>query len=78
MTMRVADMSVNELRTLIQETVGQTLSEFLRDLDEGLALREDFQSALKRSLETQKSGGETISTDNVAAKLGLSWLTDPI
>lgn len=73
MTMRVADMSVNELRTLVQETVGQTLSEFLRDPDEGLALREDFENALQRSLEIHKSGGETIPADSVAARLGLSW-----
>jgi len=73
MAMRVADMSVDELKTLIQETVTQTITELLRDPDEGLELREDFKNALHHSLETLKAGGETIAADSVAAKLGLSW-----
>lgn len=73
MVTRVAEMSVDELKTLIQETVAQTLTEFLRDPDEGLELREDFAVALRRSVETAQSGGETLSADSVAAKLGLSW-----
>jgi hypothetical protein len=73
MVTRVAEMSVDDLKTLIQETVTQTLTEFLRDPDEGLELREDFAVALRRSVETAQSGGETLSADSVAAKLGLSW-----
>ena len=73
MVTRVAEMSVDDLKTLIQETVTQTLTEFLRDPDEGLELREDFEVALRRSVETAQSGGETLSADSVAAKLGLSW-----
>lgn len=73
MVMRVADMSVEELKTLIQETVTQTLTELLRDPDEELELREDFKSALQISLETVRSGGNTVAAEDVAAKLGLSW-----
>lgn len=73
MVTRVADMSVDDLKTLIQETITQTLTELLRDPDEGLELREDFVMALRHSLETVKAGGETFSADSVAAKLGLSW-----
>jgi len=71
--MRVADMSVDELKTLIQETVAQTLTELLRDPDEGVELREDFESALQFSLETVRSGGQTVAAEHVAAKLGLNW-----
>jgi predicted RecB family endonuclease len=73
MVTRVADMSVDDLKTLIQETITQTLTELLRDPDEGLELREDFVMALRHSLETAQAGGETFSADSVAAKLGLSW-----
>ena len=73
MVMRVADMSVDDLKTLIQETVTQTLTELLHDPDDGLELREDLASALRHSLETTKAGGETLSADSVAARLGLSW-----
>jgi hypothetical protein len=73
MVIRVADMSVEELKTLIQETVTQTLTELLSDPDEGLELREDFKSALQLSLETVQAGEKTIAAEDVAAKLGLSW-----
>lgn len=73
MAMRVADMSVDEFRTLIQEIVTLTLTELLRDPDEGLELREDFKSILQFSLKTVRSGGKTVAAEDVAAKLGLSW-----
>ena len=73
MVMRVADMSVDKFKMLIQETVTQTLIELLSDPDEGLELREDFKNALHHSLETLQAGGKTIAAENVAAKLGLSW-----
>lgn len=73
MVTRVADMSVDELKWLIQETVTQTITELLSDPDEGLELRQEFKIALHRSLETLKLGGETISADSVAANLGLTW-----
>ncbi|HOT91172.1 MAG TPA: hypothetical protein PLJ78_05180 [Anaerolineae bacterium] len=47
--------------------------ELFRDPDAGLELREDFQSLLQHSLAAIDAGGETITADNVAAKLGLSW-----
>ncbi|HQE93980.1 MAG TPA: hypothetical protein PLH19_06650 [Anaerolineae bacterium] len=69
---RVADMSVDEFKSLIQETVTQTLLDLFRDPDEGLELREDFSRLLQNSLTAVKAGGETLTADNVAAKLGLS------
>ena len=72
-TTRVIDMSVDELKSLIQETVTQTLMELFRDPDEGLEVREDFKSRLQHSLVTVKAGEETITANTVAAKLGLSW-----
>ena len=73
MATRVSDLSVGELRTLIQESVKQTLMELFRDPDEGLELREDFKDMLQHSLRTVQAGGETLSAESVAAKLGLSW-----
>jgi hypothetical protein len=70
---RVADMSVEELKTLIQETVTQTLLDLFRDPDEGMELREDFSRLLQHSLAAVKVGEKTLTADSVAAKLGLSW-----
>ncbi len=71
--MLVAEMSVDELKTLIQEMITQTLTELLRDPDEGLELREDFALALRHSLGAVKAGTETLTADSIATKLGLSW-----
>ena len=73
MTTLVSDLSVDELRSIIQETVKQTLTELFHDPDEGLELREDLKNALQHSLKAVQTGGETLSAENVAAKLGLSW-----
>lgn len=73
MATRVSDLSVDELRTLIQDAVRQTLMELFRDPDEGLELREDFKEMLQHSLRTVQAGSETLSAESVAAKLGLSW-----
>ena len=73
MVTRVSDMSVEELRELIQETVTEVLVEMVRDPDMGLALREDFRDSLQRSLQTPDSERETLAAEKVAEKLGLSW-----
>lgn len=66
-------MGVDELKTLIWETVAQTLTELLRDPDEGFVVREDLANALQQSLQTVKAGGKTMAVEDVAAKLGLNW-----
>lgn len=68
----VADLTVDELKSLIKETVTQTILELFADPDEGLELREDVQERLRRLLATQLPG-KTISAQDVAAKLGLEW-----
>lgn len=73
MVTRVSDLSVDELRTLIQESVTQTLMELFRDPDAGLELREDFKDVLQHSLRAVQAGGETLSAKSVASQLGLSW-----
>lgn len=73
MVTRVADMSVDELRTLIQETITQALTELLRDSDEGLLPREEFEAALQLSLEGVMLGEKTMAADDVATRLGLDW-----
>ena len=68
----IADMTVDDLRKLIRETVIQTLSEMLGDPDEGLELRDEFNLELQRALATDEAG-KTISAQEVAARLGLTW-----
>lgn len=56
----VADLTVEQFRTLIRETVTQTLLEMFGDPDEGLELRDDFKAKLQQSLAMAQAGGKTI------------------
>ena len=69
----VADLTVDELRSLIKEVVTQTILEIFGDPDEGLELREEIKDRLRRSLAATQAGGETRPAQEVAAKLGLEW-----
>ena len=47
---KVADLTVDEFRSLVQEIVVHTLSEMLGNPDEGAELREDFAKELRSAL----------------------------
>ena len=70
---KVADLTINEFRELIQEVVIQTLFEMMSDPDEGLELRDDFVEELKQSLANVEAGGKTVPAQKVAERLGLTW-----
>ncbi len=68
---KVADLTINEFRELVQKVVIQTLSEMMSDPDEGLELRDDFVEELKQSLADLEAGGKTALMQKVAEKLGI-------
>lgn len=70
---RVADLTIEEFRELVRETVVQTLLEVLGNPDEGLELRSEFVEELQCSLKAVESGGKTAPVQKVAARLGLTW-----
>ena len=70
---KVADLTVEEFRELVHESVLQSLLEVLGDPDKGLELRDDLAEKLGRSLKDVESGGKTVPADEVAASLGLTW-----
>jgi hypothetical protein len=45
----VSELTVEELKALVRETVQETLAEFLADPDRGLELRESMKAAIRRS-----------------------------
>ncbi len=73
MVTRVSDLSVDELRLLIQETVAQSLADLLRDPDAGLAIRDDLRRELQASLENADGAVAVKPAADVAAELGLRW-----
>ena len=73
MATQVAELSVDELRLLIQDVVRETIEELFRDPDKGLELRDDLKEKLLRSVKSIQEGGETYSAETIAANLGLNW-----
>jgi hypothetical protein len=69
----VADLTVDELKSLIREVVTQTILEIFGDPDEGLELREEIKDRLRHSLAATQTGTKLIPAREVAAKLGLEW-----
>jgi len=71
MSTRVAELTVDEFKYIIQEAMELKLSEMLGDPDEGLELREEIKARLRRSLEAERRGVRGIPGQEVAAQLGL-------
>lgn len=69
----VVQISVDELKKLIQDAVEQKLLELLGDPDWGLELKEEIQERLKRSFTAEEQGARGILAEEVAARLGLEW-----
>ncbi|MGK7948546.1 MAG: hypothetical protein AB4368_07015 [Xenococcaceae cyanobacterium] len=63
--MQVKDLTFDELKTLIRETVKETLEEFLTDLDEGKTVKEEFKQQLLAIRKRRKTGVRGISTEEV-------------
>jgi hypothetical protein len=71
--MQVKDLTVDELKLLIQETVTETLQSLLFDPDEGKQIKPELQQQLLKSLKMTQGGERGISAEEVAKKLGLNW-----
>jgi hypothetical protein len=71
--MQVKDLTVEELKLLIQETVTETLQNLLTDPDEGKQLKPEVKQQLLDSLEKTQAGERGVSAEEVARKLGLTW-----
>ena len=63
----VADLTVDELRDIIRETVRETLLE--RDPDAGLELRPEIVELLSQPVRNE----ECVSIEDLAVKHGFKW-----
>jgi hypothetical protein len=68
-TMKLSDLSPEELKTLVVAMVDDRLRELLGDPDMGLELVDSVKARLKESLLST----ERLTGEDVAAKLGLRW-----
>ena len=69
MDTKVKELSLEELRTFINETVDMRLEERLGDPDVGLDIRPEVIEAIRKSRRSKA----TIPAGEVAKRLGLKW-----
>ena len=69
MSTTVAQITVDELKTLIRDTVKETLLETLRDPDMGLELHPEFEARLRESQAYVENEGELITWDKMLHRL---------
>ena len=71
--MEVKDLSIDELKLIIQETVAETIESLLNDPDQNLDLKPEIEQQLRESLEKTKNGERGVPAEEIAQKLGLDW-----
>lgn len=71
--MQVQEMTIDELKGLIRDTVEEKLEEMLGDPDSGLEVRAEVQERLRRSLAETEQGVRGIPVDDVVKSTGLKW-----
>jgi hypothetical protein len=69
--MQVKDLTTDELKTLIRETVAEVLGDFLSDPDEGMTVKEEFKQELLEIRKRRQVETRGISAEEVMSRLGL-------
>ena len=65
--MKVADLTIDELKKLIREAVDEQFKEILFDPDNGLELKDEMEQRLRASLASKKR----IPLEKVKERLGI-------
>ena len=69
--MQVKDLTIEELKAVIRETVIESLEDLLPDPDAGKIVKEKFQQELLEIRQRRKAGTKNISADEVKQRLGI-------
>ncbi len=69
MNTKVKELSLEELKTFINETVDMRLEERLGDPDVGLAVKAEVIEEIRKSRRSKA----TVPAEKVAGRLGLKW-----
>ncbi len=70
--MQVKDLTIEELKAVIRETVIESLEDLLPDPDAGKTVKEQFQQELLAIRQRRKLGTKNISADEVKQRLGIT------
>ena len=66
----ISNLSLNELKELVDVLIEEKLSQFLGDPDSGLELKEEVKERLRKFLKAQREGEEGIPLEEVEKQLG--------
>jgi len=69
--MQVKDLTVEQLQTLIRNTMDERLDEYLGDPDQGTEIKESFMQNLLNIRKKRMEGRPTISASEVYKKYGI-------
>ena len=70
--MQIKDLTIEEFKLLIKETVTETIQSLLMDPDEGQQLKPEVKQELLNSLQRNQAGERGIPAAEVAKQFGLS------
>lgn len=71
--MKIKELTVEEFKDLVQDTIEEKLQELIGDPDDGLELREEIKETLRSSLAARQRGEKGVPIDEVARQAGLDW-----
>jgi len=71
--MKVKELTVEQLKDLVQEAIEEKPVELIGDPDLGLELREEVKERLRSSLAARQRGEKGIPIDEVARRAELEW-----
>jgi hypothetical protein len=69
--MQIKDLTIEDLKTLIRETVQEVLDDYLDDPDAGLSLRPAIEAQLAAAQARRASGQRGVPAAEVAKQFGL-------
>ena len=70
MVTKVNELTIDQLKALINELIDEKLEQILNDPDEGLILQEEFGKKLKASLSAVHQGKRGVTLEKIANDLG--------
>jgi uncharacterized protein YicC (UPF0701 family) len=69
--MQIKDMNSEQLKTLIQNTIDETLESYLGDPDEGKTLKEEVKQRLLAIKQRREAGKKGMTSAEVYQHLGI-------
>ena len=71
--MKVKELTVEQLKDLVQEAIEEKPVELIGDPDLGLELREEVKERLRSSLAARQRGERGVPIEDLASQAGLDW-----